>query len=266
MPLPALPTDWEPTRLTLQKYAQAITAAPRAGATADPRWAHVSLHPIRTPAGVEAFSTATVPLADGHTLLSTFDVLAGGIVVVAGEDRRTFTLADGPSPRSIGSTIEELAAAHGSTIEVDADRYADDDAQPYDEQAALAWFANTAWVTTVFDTLNANLEGEVSGPHIWPHGFDLATEWFGSKVVDDDGTNGQVAVGFYPAGDPYFYVNPWPFDERWAAESLPHGATWNTDGWCGAKLEASALTGDDDRQVILDIAEFVHALARPQFS
>ena len=50
-------------------------------------------------------------------------------------------------------------------------------------------------------------------------------------------------LGFYPAGDPYFYSTPWPFDPTMAETPLPHGATWNTD-WNGAVLPYSAIEGD----------------------
>lgn len=267
MPLPPLRSDWEPTRLTLQRYAQAISALPRASAEPDPRFAHVSLHPVRSPAGVEAFSSAPVVLADGSQLVSSFDVLGGTIVASAGDDYVTFVLADGPSPHSVGDAIAELARSHGSSIDVETDRYADNSGQKYDQDDALAWFANTAWVVSVFDELNSGLQGELSGPHIWPHGFDLATEWYSSKVVDDsNGANAQIAVGFYPAGDAYFYANPWPFDVEWTEMTPPHGAVWNTDGWNGVKLDASQLDGSHDRQVVLDIAKFVHDLAGPGLS
>lgn len=265
MSLPPLPSDWEPTRLSLQKYAQAISAAPRAGADPDPRWSHVSLHPVRTPGGIEAFTSAPVPLDEGAQLVSTFDVLAGSVVVAAGDDFETFVLADGPSPKSIGAAIEGLLRSHGATIDVDSDRYADDNTQRYTEAHAFAWFENTAWVTSVLDELNAGLDGETSGPHIWPHGFDVATEWFGTRVVDDEGSNAQIAVGFYPAGDPYFYANPWPFNDAWVNETPPHGAVWNTEGWFGVKLDATALTGKNDRGAVLDVARFVHAIAGPGF-
>lgn len=267
MSLPALGSDWEPTRATLQKYAHAVTALPRVGADPDPQWAHVSLHPVRSPAGVEAFSSAPVAMSNGTTLVSTFDVLAGSIVTSAGEEYLTFVLSDGPSPHSIGTAIAELAASQGTVLSVDSERYADEDAQEYNEDDALAWFTNSAWVVSVFDELNATLDGTTRGPHIWPHGFDLATEWISSKVIEDsDGANAQIAVGFYPAGEPYFYANPWPFDPAWATVTPPHGASWNTDGWNGVKLDVADLDGSDDRQAVLDMAAFVHSLAGPALS
>ncbi len=264
MTMPPLPREWEPTRLALQRYAQAITALPRVGAPHDDRWTHVSLRPVRANGRVVAFATEAVPLHDGAELVSSLDVASDRITLTAGEEQRILTLSDGPSPRSVGNEIVALADRHGSQFDVDASRYADDSPQSYDTGHATAWFDNTAWVAAAFDEINAGIDGEVTGPHIWPHGFDLATEWFSTRVVEgEDGSpNAQIAIGFYPAGEPYFYANPWPFDPAWASIDLPHGATWNTDGWFGAKLEVSG-TGPISRSVIVELGRFVHDLTRP---
>ena len=87
---------------------------------------------------------------------------------------------------------------------------------------------------------------------IWPHGFDLSFEWFGTRVerFEENGEvqeyPSQLNLGFYPTGDAYFYSNPWPFDESLPANELPHGAVWNTDGWQGTKLDYADLVGDPD--------------------
>ena len=119
-----------------------------------------------------------------------------------------------------------------------------------------------------FAAINATLEGEITGPHIWPHGFDIATEWFSEKTVDSNGehTSAQIAVGFYPAGDAYFYMNPWPFEDSWAETDLPGRAIWHTEGWQGAKLMASDLGDADDRAVVVALAATVHGLAKAALS
>ena len=267
MTLPPFRPDWEPTRATLQRYAKAITALPRAAAIPDRRWAHVSLHPVHGPTGVEALASTPVALTDGAQLASSFDVLAGVIVVSAGDDVATFVLSEGPSPLSIGTAIADLAVAHGSSFDVESDRYSDAASQTYNEDAAIAWFANTAWVVSVLDAFNEGIEGEISGPHLWPHNFDVATEWYGTRIIEEsDGANSQIIVGYYPQGDPYLYSNPIPFDTKWSDTEPPHGAVWHTQGWNGVKLYASQFDGTDDRQVILDIGDFVHDLTRPELT
>ena len=111
------------------------------------------------------------------------------------------------------------------------------------------------------------------GPvQLWPHGFDLAFEWFGTRTETYE-ENGQITeypsqinLGFYPAGDrPYFYSNPWPFEgDVLTGEPLPHGAEWHTDGWQGSVLHYDLLTGIPDANTkLLEYAKRVHELASP---
>ena len=57
----------------------------------------------------------------------------------------------------------------------------------------------------------------------------------------------QINLGFYPAGDAYFYSNPWPFDgDALLDVALPEGARWNTEGWEGSILAYADLAGQPD--------------------
>ncbi|MCZ7532856.1 MAG: DUF5996 family protein [Acidimicrobiia bacterium] len=260
MNLPPLPTGWEPTRVSLHRYVEAMTALPRVGAKPDRRWAHVAMHPAHLSDGGIGFATAPTPLASGASLVSTLDVHRDLIRIEAGADTLTIDLNTGPSPRTVGSTIAELVQSHGSSFEIDTDRYANDDHQIYERWRAHAWHDNALWVSDTLSVFNTGIEGEISGPHLWPHGFDIATEWFSHKTVNAEGANAQIAVGFYPAGDAYFYANPWPFDNAWASADLPEGVTWHLEGWQGAMLAASDLDGDNDRERILEFARAIHHL------
>jgi hypothetical protein len=105
------------------------------------------------------------------------------------------------------------------------------------------------------------------GPiQVWPHGFDLSFEWFGTRMVETEGerSSSQLNLGFYPAGDPYFHSSPWPFDESLTTAPLPPGAVWNTDGWSGARLPYSPLVGDPAAgSKVADFARAVFAAAAP---
>jgi hypothetical protein len=263
MQMPQISPTWEPTRLTLQKYAQALTAAPRSAAEPSDRWTHVSMHPA--PNG---FSTVPIALGDGTTLVSTIDVENHQIVIAAGSDSRTIDLRTGPSPLSVGETVAAIASEHGTDVNADTSRYEDAEAQTYDPADATSWLENSRWLVDTIAAINTAVSGEVTGPHMWPHGFDVATEWFSAKTVDFNGTetSAQIAIGFYPAGDAYFYMNPWPFDESWADTDLPGAATWHTEGWQGAKLMASDLGDDSDSDVVVALAAAVHDLARDSLS
>lgn len=263
MRMPQISPTWEPTRLTLQKYAQALVAAPRSAADPSTRWTHVSMHP--SPSG---FATEPINLGDGSHLISTLDVANHQIVIAAGSDTRTIALEPGPSPLSVGEAVAALASDHGTDVDADPARYDDTGVQTYDAADATAWIRNTEWLVDTFNEINASVAGEVTGPHMWPHGFDVATEWFSDKTVDFNGadTSAQIAIGYYPAGDAYFYVNPWPFEDAWAETALPGAATWHVEGWQGAELMASDLGDDTDRDVVVALAIAVHDMARESLS
>ncbi|HTQ79774.1 MAG TPA: hypothetical protein VMM92_07245 [Thermoanaerobaculia bacterium] len=92
----------------------------------------------------------------------------------------------------------------------------------------------------------ARAEPGASPVRCWPHHFDLATLL---KVGDgkDAESTPTVGLGLSP-GDggrpaPYFYVTPWPYPKNPELSPLAGGGTWNTEGWLGAVLDASAFLG-----------------------
>ena len=112
----------------------------------------------------------------------------------------------------------------------------------------------------------ATIEGEVGPINFWPHHFDMAFEWFSDAVEvydEEDGPkeyNKQVGFGFSPGdeGDaqPYFYANPWPFDESFRSIELPSGASWHGEGWSGGFLPYSAVV-DGGAELL---TAFMHAV------
>jgi hypothetical protein len=254
MRLEALPEPWLDTRETLQRYAMAMTAFPRAGAEKHPHWSHVAMDPI--PGGFTAMAT---PLADGATLGSILDLHRHRIIVTAGEHSLVFDLTTGPSPRSIGTGMLGLVDRHGGGIAVDEGMFAETSRQTYDAHLTTAFITAAEVAVAALDEVNDDLEGEVHGPHLWPHGFDVATEWISPTIVDDGEStaHAQITTGWYPGAESYVYVNPWPFSETFTSIELPHGASWNTDGWFGAKL-AVPREGGLSTGAIADVARSVH--------
>jgi hypothetical protein len=82
--------------------------------------------------------------------------------------------------------------------------------------------------------------GGVSAVRCWPHHFDI-----GALLTLDAGRS--VGLGLSPGDEaipePYWYVNGWPAPEPLPdpLPPLPAGARWNTVGWLGAVLTATAL-------------------------
>ena len=108
----------------------------------------------------------------------------------------------------------------------------------------------------------------------WPHGFDLAMEWYGTRVerTEEGGEvkelPAQLNLGFYPGADDassYFYSNPWPFDgDKLLSRALPAGASWHTEGWQGAMLPYPALRDDPQAEErVLEFARAVYDVAAP---
>ncbi len=234
MYLTSLPVDWMPTRSALQAYTQAMTALPRAAARPDPRWSHVALDPMRN-----GFATWPTPLEDGTSLVAMVDLDDHRVRATAGDDIIDIDLRPGPTSVSVGDALLELAARHGAEIAVDRERFGTGESRTYDPEAATAFFAQARGAVEALERVNAELSGETAGPHLWPHGFDIATEWFSGRMVDDgeSQSNAQIAMGWYPSTDSYVYVNPWPFRDEYAEIPLPGGARWHLEGWQGAKLE-----------------------------
>jgi Family of unknown function (DUF5996) len=106
---------------------------------------------------------------------------------------------------------------------------------------------------------------------VWPHGFDIACEWYSTRMVehDENGTvttsPAQINLGLYPKDGAYFYSNPWPFDAAALLDvPLPEPAAWHTDGWLGSILAYDEVAGrPDGRRRVLEFAAAVHAAAAP---
>lgn len=247
--LPPLPDAWEPTRATLHAYAHGLTAIPRAAAPEHPKWWHASLK-VR-PSG---FVADAVPIPGGGTVEFRMDLARHQAVVATSDGRSsTFDLGSGATGTEFADSILEAAAGYGVGVEVNRDKFENDEARSYDPaHAELFWHAVTN-VSTVMERLQRSIAP--AGPvQLWPHGFDLAFEWFGTKTetYEHDGEvteyPSQLNFGFYPGGDAYFYANPWPFDKSLLDEELTADADWHTEGFEGTMLPYATLAGQADAE------------------
>jgi len=258
---PALPSRYEPTRETLHAYAHAVGSVPRAHGIAHPSWWHVSLK-VRP----EGLVTDAVPLPDGGALSLRMDLRSHEIIVrtSSGSEER-FDMRMGATGTEMAGQIHAVAAEHGLAGRYDRARFESDAARPYDPAAAAAYFDAFTIAHTVFERHRTALGPRVGPIQVWPHGFDLAFEWFGTR--DEPHGDGEAAaqlnLGFYPAGDAYFYSTPWPFDPALAEVPLPHGATWNTE-WKGAQLPYAMVQGRSDGSAMVgEFAGVVFEAASP---
>jgi hypothetical protein len=119
---------------------------------------------------------------------------------------------------------------------------------------AETYFAALVNINAVFEKHRATLEGEIGPAQLWPHGFDLAFEWFGTRMIEfaEHGEKSfypsQINLGFSPGEPshprPYFYSNPFPFEDIFETQPLPHGAQWFTVSWQGSIMEYTSLVDD----------------------
>lgn len=257
---------FEPTRKTLHLYAQAIGVVPRTHAAPHDQWWHISLRV--TPTGLK---TAVFDLPNGESGWLEMDLTQHLVrLQTSYGGTRAFDMQAGLTGTEFGEQILTAVADLGLSGDYARDKFVDDDPRDYDPQQAANFFTALTNAHRIFSAHRATLTGNMGPIQLWPHGFDLAFEWFGTRVetYEEHGEvqemPAQLNLGFYPGGDPYFYSNPWPFAETLLDHSLPEGAEWHTDGWQGSTLPYTELVGDDNAEARLRaFAGRVFALASP---
>lgn len=254
-----LPPSWEPTRATLHRLSRVLSAVPRTHAPADPHWGHIALE-VR-PGGL---TTAPIPLPGGSDLRLVLDVI--GTEVRFERDAEVvhrLPITPGDSMSSVAVLVFDAGAALGLNGPYDPAHTSNDAPIVIDSEHARAFWDLLGEVDALLQLRRDGLPGSPGPVRFWSHGFDLSFEWFGSKR-DASGAAAQLNLGWYPAGDAYFYSNPWPFDERLVGLPLPSGAEWHTEEWKGTLLLQAAVAGRPDAiERVLAYAGAVFDLARP---
>jgi hypothetical protein len=173
----------------------------------------------------------------------------------------------GKTETEMAEAVIDAAATQGLTGESVRKDFADAEAGAYEPDAVPAFRRALNSATAVFEAHRATLDPFELGPvQFWPHGFDLAFEWFGTKTTEAEGATypSQVNLGFYSSGDPYFNSNPFPFDGATLTEGvLPHGE-WCSDAFEGSALQYSDVADrPDGSEIVSACAKAVYEVARP---
>ena len=264
---PRLPADSEPTRATLHAYAHAVAALPRAHALPNPLWWHISLK-VRP----DGFVTESMSLPGGGAAFVRMDPRNHLIAVeTSGGESRSFPMNAGLTATEMGNALIAAGSEFGLVADYDRSKFENDDSRPYDEGVAKELFSVFVAAEGAISMHRNRLTGPVGPIQLWPHGFDLAFEWFGTRTVPAaDGAEthdavAQINLGFYPAGDAYFYSNPWPFEAGVLLEVDLHGGyEWHTDGWEGSILPYGEVANDaDGADLFLAYAAAVFSAAVP---
>ena len=267
MPFPALPHDWEPTRATLHAHARTLGVVARSHVPAHPKWWHVSLTVTDT-----GLTTDPIDLPGGGVVGITLDLSTHAITLkVDGEPHTHYPLVQGERPRATADRLfADLAAIGLADDGYDLARLGTDPdtESAYDPAHSEAFFAALRAVAEALESERARRDGTTGPVQVWPHGFDIAFEWFGTRLVEDgesaSAQPAQLNLGWYPAGEAYFYSNPWPFDDALLGVPLPAGAVWHTDGWKGTMLPYTEVAGrPDGEERFARYATAVYAAAAP---
>jgi hypothetical protein len=258
---------FEPTRQTLHNYAIVVGVVPRAHAAFHPQWWHISLR--LTERGLK---TAVMPLPQNGTFWLEMDLQQHTILLQTSYGgTQAFGMTAGLTGTEMGDQVLTAVTDLGLTGDYARAKFESNEPRVYDPERAETFFTALNSVHHIFAGHRAALTGKMGPIQVWPHGFDLAFEWFGTQVVQHKEQGelqelpSQINLGFYPGEDPYFYSNPWPFAaEQLLDKPLPAGANWHTEGWQGSMLAYRKLVGDDTAETRLRAyARAVFDLASP---
>lgn len=232
-------TNWEPTRQTLHRYSNIAGVVARAHGKAHPKWWHISLK-------VQPDGLATDPMAlpQGGAFELKLDLRRHEFLLTTSQGhRQSWSLAEGIPSTVLGENVLHAVAGLGLTADYAREKFKDDAPRPYNPAAAENFLTALGNANRILNQHRDSLPGQKGPVQLWPHGFDLAFEWFGTRLETHEHngevqtTPAQINFGFYPAEPAYFYANPWPFEkERLVQHALPHGARWHDEGWQGSML------------------------------
>jgi len=264
-------TGWEPTRDTLHAYSRVIGVIPRAHAEFHPRWWHISLK-----VQPDGLATDRMRLPDGGTFWLKMDLVNHKVILFAKEIRLAeFSMLNGTSASAFGDQVLSALADLGLKTDYVRKKFESDKPRPYDAVHAGKYLTVIVNVDRILKRHRDSLSGECGPVQLWPHGFDLAFEWFGKRLVKytendkEKESPAQLNLGFSPGDSshpkPYFYSNPWPFEkEALVNKPLPAGARWFTDSWQGSILPYAELMGDSQAEErLLEYARSVYQISAP---
>jgi hypothetical protein len=196
------------------------------------------------------------------------------LILVDAQLVKSFSMQVGRSSTAMAGDVLGAVAELGLTGEVAREKFESDEPREYDPDQAGRFLTALVNAHRIFSAHRAKLRGDVGPVQFWPHGFDLAFEWHGTRVetYEEDGEiqeyPSQINLGFYPGGTAeaqYFYSNPWPFEASELLDKpLPGGASWHTEGWQGTLLPYEELVDNDEAEARLrEYARAVFEISSP---
>jgi hypothetical protein len=215
-------------------------------------------------------------LPDGGSLALKMDLRQHEILLLAhGNEVAQFTMTGGLSATALAGQVLAAVAGLGLTADYAREKFENDEPREYDPAVAEKYLGVIVNINRIFKKHRATLSGAAGPVQVWPHGFDLSFEWFGTRMIEYEEhgqtqrAQAQLSLGFSPGEpnhpEPYFYSNPWPFaKEVFINKPLPPGARWFTNGWQGTILPYAELVGDPNAEErLLNYARTVYEICAP---
>ena len=238
---------WEPTRKTLHLYSNVVGVIPRAHAEFHPKWWHISLK-----VQPDGLVTDHMALPQGGTFRLKLDLRQHRIILSTSIGPEVqFDMTAGLTATAMGDQVLTALADLGLSGDYARQKFKNDEPRTYDPAAVENFLTALVKADAILKRHRETLVGEVGPVQLWPHGFDLAFEWFGTRVetYEEHGEvqepPSQINFGFYPGEPIYFYANPWPFEANKLVDlPLPGGARWHNQGWQGSMLPYADIVGD----------------------
>jgi len=265
-------TGGNPTLETLHWYARGIGVIPRTHLEQHPKWWHLSLNVVS-----DGVVTHGIPIPNvGGALLIKLDLRLHKVILTASYgDVQSFSLEERLTSTAFGDQIIAAVAELGFKGDYALVKFSNAEPREYHPEIAERYLHVWNHVDRIFNKHLASLEGETSPVQLWPHGFDMSIEWFGTRMVESESNDkvttypAQLNLGFSPGEsshpEPYFYSNPWPFEEhKLVDKQLPNGARWFTEGWKGTILPYADLVDDSNAEDrLLAYAQAVYEISVP---
>ena len=256
---------------TLHWYARAAGVVPRAHLEKHPQWWHLTLK-----VEADGFVFDRMPLTGGDENLQIKLDLQEHVVILAAQGGKVsqISMRDGKTSTEMGDEILAATQAFGMASEYERSKFEDEAQREYDPASAQRYLQIMQNADRIFNIHRSALAGRRSPVQIWPHGFDMSFELFGTRSVEYESGGEktayptQLSLGFSPGEpthpQPYFYSNPWPYEEDVLKDvRLPEGARWFTEGWKGSILPYAELVQDANAEIrLLDYARAVHEVSR----
>lgn len=250
-PFPKL-GDWDDTQETLHAYAKVLGAIRGTFTPERPRYQHISLRlytsgltttPIPHPSDPNRNFSLSLDLRNHYVLLNTSE----------GEVEQT-RISEGLSANQLFDRLKSQLKKIGVKGRISKKKFASDMPRNYAIDEGERYFSALSQIGRVFEQFRMGLPGDKDPLQLWPHHFDLSFVLMGQKMkhtVEGDFPT-QITFGFAPpdqgVSDSYFYVNPFPFDDKFTSKSLPDGGVWHTAIWQGAMLPYTSIAEKSDAE------------------